>query len=250
MTRQLSLGAVATSTTGTPAGERPMSLRPITIADERFVRRKVNRALGSPPFPFAWVRNVLIGICGDTGSSSGTSEPTRKRLASVGIYPGAEGWQVDDLRPWLIGENNPYQNPGADPTHRFDLYPEPRGATGDRLCRLVFGMQKTDYLRAFVRRDLLEGKWTLKKARAAAEQVLIESGTTPLILLGSKVSAAFGLKYIPYSSIDHGTANGIRTAVILPHPSGLNPAWNEPGAYQRARDLVLPLLAHAPESPG
>lgn len=151
-------------------------------------------------------------------------------------------------KPWLIGESNPYQAPGADPEHRFDLYPLPPNASGGRLCRLVLGMEQTTYLRAFVRRDLLEGKWSVPKARVAASALWRESGAAPLVLLGAKVCEAFGLPYQPFTAVSRAAMEllphrGLRTIVVIPHPSGLNRAWHEPGAYQRARNLVLPLLA-------
>lgn len=247
MTLQLSLlGAAIAPVVDATAGTSPASLRSITLADERFVRRKVNRVLGSPPFPwkgpFIWHGNILIEICGDLGAPDGADGHVRKLLASVGIYPGAAGWQVDDPRPWLVGESNPYLRP-EDPPHHFDLWPEPKNATGDRLCRLVLGMEKTAYLRNFVRRDLLaQTTWSVPKARAAAERVLAESGRAPLVLLGAKVSAAFGLLYAPFTRTEHKMDAGMRTVVIIPHPSGLSRGWFEPDAYRRARDLILPLI--------
>jgi hypothetical protein len=62
-------------------------------------------------------------------------------------------------------------------------------------------------------------------------------------LLGAKVSKAFGLAYLPFSSIDHGCSSGVRKVVILPHPSGLCRVWSEdPTSYEKARRLVLPLI--------
>lgn len=150
--------------------------------------------------------------------------------------------ETTDMRPWLIGESNPHQKPGEDPSHKYDLYPLPKGASGHRLCKLVLGMEMTTYLRSFIRRDLLTVKWSVAAARSAASLVWRESGTAPLVLLGAKVSAAFGLAYMPFTSIDHGCVDGLRKVVILPHPSGLCRAWQEQGAFTRARNLVIPLL--------
>lgn len=144
--------------------------------------------------------------------------------------------------PYLVGESNPYQKPGEDPEHKFDLYPRPRNASGERLCRLVLGMQETEYLRSFRRRDLLEGKWSAPRARTAATALWAESGTAPLVLLGQKVATAFGLAYLPFTSIEHGSGAGLRWVVILPHPSGRSRGWDEPGSFLRARGLVMALL--------
>lgn len=144
--------------------------------------------------------------------------------------------------PWLIGESNPYQRHGADPEHRFDLYPEPSHASGGRLCRLVLGMSTREYLHTFVRRDLLEGKWSVPKARAAAAVLWRETGTSPLVLLGAKVAAAFGFAFMPMTCIEHGCSAGTRKVAILPHPSGLSQAWHAPGSYEQARAIVLALI--------
>lgn len=148
--------------------------------------------------------------------------------------------------PWLIGECNPYQRPGEDPDHTYDLFPRPTNASGGRLCRLILEMSESTYLRSFTRRDLLEGKWSVPRARMAAEALWRESGTAPLVLLGAKVAAAFGLPYQPMTSIDHGSPVGIRRVVLLPHPSGLNRAWHVPGAYAQAGALVRALLPVTP----
>lgn len=148
------------------------------------------------------------------------------------------------MKPWLIGEMNPHQKPGEDPSHKYDLYPLPRGASGHRLCKLVLGMEMTAYLRSFVRRDLLTTKkWSVPQARKAAGVVWAESKCAPLILLGTKVSAAFGLAYEPFTFVKRDAVVGDRRILILPHPSGLCRAWDEPLAFRRARELVLPLLA-------
>jgi hypothetical protein len=152
--------------------------------------------------------------------------------------------QTTDMRPWLIGEMNPHQKPGEDPSHKFDLYPLPRGASGHRLCKLVLGMEMTTYLRSFIRRDLLIAKkWSVPQARKAASAVWAESKGAPLILLGAKVSAAFGFAYEPFTFVKRDAVVGDRRILIIPHPSGLCRAWDEPLAFRRARELVLPLLA-------
>jgi hypothetical protein len=157
---------------------------------------------------------------------------------------------LDPRRPWLVGETNPWQKPGADPDHKFDLYPLPAHASGGRLCHLVLGMQATTYLRNFVRRDLLTGKWSVPAARKAAYGLWCESGLAPLVLLGAKVCAAFGFAYEPFTTNEHylGDHEDAHQVVILPHPSGLNRAWHEPGAFLRARELVMPLLAATMET--
>ena len=142
----------------------------------------------------------------------------------------------------LVGESNPY---GADP--RYALYPDPPGCAGYRLCHKVLGIDARDYLRAFERVNLLQGpRWSVPKARAAASALVQRTdggwsrpGGRPLVLLGRRVAAAFGLgDILPFTRVPIGEW----TFVLLPHPSGRCRAWNDPGSFERARALVLPLV--------
>lgn len=153
-------------------------------------------------------------------------------------------------RPLLIGELNPY---GADP--RFALYPLPEHSAGGRLCSLILGMDRGAYVRSFDRRNLCTGKWSMKAARAAADEIItrIAQGA-PLILCGTKVTQAFGFEFKPWFSFEMKrrslfmlNAEAWSRVVILPHPSGLCRLWNEPRAVERTRELVL---AVAPQLAG
>jgi len=70
-----------------------------------------------------------------------------------------------------------------------------------------------------------------------------------IVLCGAKVTSAFGFAYEPFKihrdfevrdaampTIPLGKAP---TFVILPHPSGLNRAWQQPGAVARARAVLV-----------
>lgn len=143
---------------------------------------------------------------------------------------------------WLIGESNPY-----GPDQRFALYCEPRGSAGERLCRLVLGLEPRQYLRAFERRNTLVGStWSAPKAREGAATTFAETapGDT-VVLFGKRVwDAWFPLlqlapearEWQPYRT---HVGPESRTFASLPHPSGLSRAWNEPGAFLRAREVVL-----------
>lgn len=138
--------------------------------------------------------------------------------------------------PWL-GEMNPY---GADP--QYALYPAPDGCSGHRLCSLILGMRRDAYLDSFDRTNLCEGKWSIVAARKRAEQ-LLDGGLSggdeeqPLILLGSKVAAAFSLPYKPFERLGD-------ELLLLPHPSGLCRLWSEAGAIERARQAVREFAPH------
>lgn len=137
-------------------------------------------------------------------------------------------------KPILVGESNPY---GADP--HYALFPLPEGCSGHRLCHKVLGMSRRTYLESFDRVNLCVGEWCGEEARTKAVQLLSDPRREKFLLLGSKVSVAFGLRYLPLLSF------GAR--LILPHPSGACRLWDEPGTFEHARRAValfLPSLAH------
>ncbi len=139
------------------------------------------------------------------------------------------------MKPLLVGEANPY---GDDP--KFALYPLPERASGHRLCTLIMGLSRGEYLRRFDRVNLCPtSEWSMREARETART--LQSGQGPLVLLGRKVVAAFG----PWGGepAPFTVYHGVRTYYDLPHPSGLCREWSVPGAFERARALLAPLLA-------
>lgn len=90
-----------------------------------------------------------------------------------------------------------------------------------------------DYLARFERVNLCDGKWSMPKARERARKLWWERGAGVIVLLGSKVCAAFGEPFEPFT-----IPSGMTRLVILPHPSGLCRLWQEPGAYDRARAVL------------
>ena len=149
------------------------------------------------------------------------------------------------MQPVIVGEANPY---GADPY--FAMYPDPPNSAGGRLCRVVLHMEPDDYLAAFERVNLCPHQWSMKVARANAVDLV--SSDKPLILLGSKVCAAFGIPFAPFTECLlterlQRTGAHRMDVVILPHPSGLSRLWHEKGAYRRARVLVESLAARTAE---
>lgn len=136
------------------------------------------------------------------------------------------------MKTWLVGENNPYGNPP-----RFDLYPYPERSSGHRLCYLLLGVDRKLYLdeERFHRVNLLRAsKWSAPAARESAAKVRADATGCPVVLLGQKVSLAFGLDYKPFTLVVLPDL----IAAIVPHPSGLNRAWNEEGSFYRARHIV------------
>lgn len=139
------------------------------------------------------------------------------------------------MRPLLVGEDNPYS---ADPRHALSPYPE--RSAGFRLATVILGMNRAQYLRTFDRVNLCaHGKWSGRIASKTADR-LLQDDREHVVLLGRKVAAAFGCGDHPAFSTRPLVCGTM--LYLLPHPSGLSRAWNEPGAIERARELLAPLL--------
>ena len=106
------------------------------------------------------------------------------------------------------------------------------GASGKRLAQLA-GLSTQEFRGFFDRANVLR-RWPGKngkgdafpaaKARRGAVRLRRELAGRRLILLGSAVARAFGLRDHPLMTwFEHG---GLTVAVI-PHPSGLNRWWND-----------------------
>ena len=153
----------------------------------------------------------------------------RLHAAPVPALRRPVGWSV---KPLLVGEANPYSRRPDDA-----LLPWPEGASGHRLSRLL-GLSADDYVAAFERRNLCGMVWDTRRARE--EAVRIEAGPhRVLVLLGSKVRAAFGVRRDPFT-VDVTPTE--RVYVHLPHPSGRSREWHRVGAAALARRLVSPYI--------
>jgi len=153
------------------------------------------------------------------------------------------------MKPLLVGEANPYQ---TDPrlAQRYALYPDPPNCAGWNLCHKVMQLDEHEYLRRFDRVNLCDGKWAVRDARRKADDVSKDARV--FVLFGAKVASIFGWllgrdDFKPFTrhveSRPHATCRDcvgevLRTYIVLPHPSGLSRAWNEPGAFERARAVL------------
>lgn len=145
-------------------------------------------------------------------------------------------------RIWLVGEHNPYS---ADP--RLALFPAPAQSAGARLCAML-GMGRAEYLKEFERRNLMPHEvagWSAPAARLRADEVLrahpIGDG---LVLLGARVSAAFGADFRSMlfrpRFVQVGAGDVLRglNVLVLPHPSGRSREWNRPEAAALLRGAM------------
>lgn len=130
----------------------------------------------------------------------------------------------------LVGETNPF---GGDPA--FALYHEPRHSSGNQL-RLILGLTDDDY-EALDKVNLCVGRWSVRAARETWAHLM----PRPLIvLLGQKVRAGTSGP-APFETERRGPS----LLLGLPHPSGLNRTWHEPGTRRLARDCFLAARALA-----
>lgn len=125
----------------------------------------------------------------------------------------------------LVGEANPY---GGDPS--YALYPAPEGSAGGRLCSLIMGLRIRTYRNLFARANLCPHRWSVRVARDRAAEIRFWNG--PIVLLGRKVSDAFGVPYEPFGIFGEGKF------LVLPHPSGRNLFWNRPDAIGMTRRVM------------
>lgn len=142
--------------------------------------------------------------------------------------------------PILVGEQNQLSN-----DHAYDLYPWPEHSSGGRLCIVILGMKRTEYLKSFERRNLLgRGPWDARAASAAAAEIMAERPGARLVLLGARVCMAFGLRDLADFEITMKPLPGGAhfSALRLPHTSGRCRKWNDPAAYERARAALRSFL--------
>lgn len=136
---------------------------------------------------------------------------------------------VSGTKPVIAGESNPYS---SDP--RNAMFPYPENSAGGRFPGIL-GITKRKYLEIFERLDLCGERWSIRVARAAAEQV-IAAAPPAVIMCGAKVSQAFGVKYHPCTVHDFGYQRTI--LVCIPHPSGLSRAWHDPAMAGNVRAIL------------
>lgn len=134
------------------------------------------------------------------------------------------------IGPVIVGEA-----PGDNTSVYLPMFPWPRNSAGGRL--MAFSrMAPLDYLRTFHRINLMREPrgWSAASARAAAHDVLMEYGGHPLVLMGSKVAAAFGRDVRILAAPDPAWTTTCWT-IPLPHPSGRNLVTNDEGNRERMR---------------
>jgi hypothetical protein len=132
----------------------------------------------------------------------------------------------------MVGELNPY---GSNPA--LALYHLPRNASGDRL-RTILGLSDKSYATMLAKANLCYGAWDRYSAEKVADDILLRTPFTTIVLLGAKVREAFQGPPV-FTTITRNTIKyGTKTLVGLPHPSGRCRDWYDPQSHSRARTLL------------
>jgi hypothetical protein len=135
------------------------------------------------------------------------------------------------LKPLIVGESNPF---GGD--EHFALYPEPPECS-------VMGLREETYMEAFERANLVRGKWSMRAARERASALRLDGRVH--VLLGRRVCSAFGFLpggWKPPLSVVISN----QVFVLLPHPSGFNRMWGDPGLVPACREILRGVLPDIP----
>lgn len=146
-------------------------------------------------------------------------------------------------RPVLVGMNNPH---GTDP--RYALYPLPERATGWRIWQMIReqdpDVSMSDYRDAFDRRNLLTGPWSDARAAPAAGALRRDVAGRQVVLLGAKLRDLFLTSRTPCGRDTLPSTDDDRATYVhwLPHPSGLNPWYNDTANRAVAGRLLLRLM--------
>lgn len=149
------------------------------------------------------------------------------------------------MKPVILGMTNPY---GADP--RMALYPHPSTSAGGRLLKFS-GLQKATYLSAFDRRNVMTGTWVMSEARKLQPALREELAGRTVVLLGAPVNS------IMRGGTPHELAPPFRWTpdgrggwmAKVPHPSGLNPFFNNPLHQHLLAIFLEELLEHGGTPP-
>jgi hypothetical protein len=132
--------------------------------------------------------------------------------------------------------NNPVS---LDP--RYALYPLPVGCAGNRLYEMLREVLPSatmgGYARRFERINLVSGPWDAAAARVRAAELRPTLVGRHVVLLGLQVARAFEVD--PRCT----TCNEDDDAIfyLLPHPSGRNLLYNDPGRRRATGELLARL---------
>lgn len=162
-----------------------------------------------------------------------------KHLSVVEIKLARHHLNVEEFesppRALVVGEN-----PGENTHPDLPLFPWPETSSAGRLMKMS-DLTPAQYLGHLYRRNLCDtrGEYRRIDAKHRARELLTALFDMPpqfrVILCGSKVATAFG--------VDVGFWQPVRltsrqTAVVIPHPSGMNRVYNTSSARRMTREWM------------
>lgn len=150
------------------------------------------------------------------------------RLAQVNLDVGAYKTPVTGI---VVGEN-----PGPNTHPDLPLFPWPDTSSAGRLMAMS-ELTPGEYLGGLYRRNLVDAhEWSKPAARSRAREMitaLFDLGRDfRVVLCGSKVARCFGVEPDFWMPLRLETR---QTAVVIPHPSGLNRIYNDRACRARTR---------------
>ena len=159
------------------------------------------------------------------------------RLAAMYLDCGDAGSYAPVARALVVGEN-----PGPKTRHDMPLFPWPPSSSAGRLMGMS-GLSGGQYLGGLYRRNLVDDRrWDRLTAERRARCIVTALFEMPrdlvVVLRGRKVTDAFDLRaefWIPVKLASR------QICVAIPHPSGLNHAYNDADA----RALTRAWMRHA-----
>lgn len=137
--------------------------------------------------------------------------------------------------PVIVGEM-----PGKRTDPDCPMFPYPHTSAGGRLMKMS-GLDPASYLSSFHRVNLIPRffkSWPYGEAQKYARSILEEYVGRPIICLGTRVADAFGAASGHYAWYP---STAVTPLVRVPHPSGLNRAYNTPAN----RDMTGRVLREA-----
>lgn len=145
----------------------------------------------------------------------------RTRLG-VTSFPGP-------VRGVVVGEV-----PGAHTHEDLPMFPSPVTSSAGRLMEMS-KLTPAQYLGCLYRRNVCYRRWSEGEASNTARLIvssLFDHKDLFVVMCGHKVAAAFG---VPCSYWMLGRLESRNCYTVIPHPSGLNRVYNDPGARERTR---------------
>lgn len=143
----------------------------------------------------------------------------------------------------LLGEDNPQS---SDPEH--SLYPSPPGCAGDRLRRLIAGLDHANYMGLW-RTNLCSPTLDSKSAIHRGWELLgADVPWTKIVCLGVKVAKVMGWasRLVLFESSRIELNERVFELLYLPHPSGRCFVWNDPESVPLAVNALTNMEPRIP----